>query len=216
MAPPARRRPRLPSKRFPRRVSSLAAASRSRVEVALDGEPWRTLPAEVVLRAGLDVGVELDRQRVRRLRHELRQHEAMACAARALRSRDLSAAELDARLAKARITPVTRAETIERLTGAGAVDDERFARARAQALADRGAGNLQVRHDLEMRGIAPPAVEAAIELLEPESVRVARIWARRGPGPKTVRYLARKGFSEDAIESACSEAVAEQDSPAVR
>ena len=31
----------------------------------LDGESWRTLPAEVVLRAGLDVGVELDRERAR-------------------------------------------------------------------------------------------------------------------------------------------------------
>ena len=47
----------------------------------LDGESWRTLPAEVVLRAGLDVGVELDRERARRVRRELRRHEAMAHAA---------------------------------------------------------------------------------------------------------------------------------------
>jgi SOS response regulatory protein OraA/RecX len=140
----------------------------------------------------------------------------MARAARFLQSRDLSAAELDARLDRARIAPVARAETIERLTDVGAVDDERFARSRAQALADRGAGNLVVRHDLETRGIAPSAVEAAIALLEPETSRAARICARRGVGPKTARYLARKGFSEDAIESVCSEGIAEQDTPAVR
>jgi regulatory protein len=182
----------------------------------LDGEPWRTLPAEVVLRAGLDVGVELDRERTRRLRRELKRHEAMARAARALRSRDLSSAELEERLDRARVAPAARAETIDRLTDAGAVDDERFARARAQALAERGAGNLLVRHDLEKRGIAAETVEAAIELLEAETVRAARICAVRGAGPKTARYLARKGFSEDAIESACSEAVAEEDTSAVR
>lgn len=140
----------------------------------------------------------------------------MEHAARVLRSRDLSTAELDARLDGARIAPAVRGETIERLTAAGAVDDERFARSRAQALADRGAGNRLVRHDLETRGIEPSLIEAASDELEPESVRAVRICARRGAGPKTARYLARKGFSEDVIESLCSEAVAEEDTPAVR
>ena len=169
-----------------------------------------------MLRAGLDVGVELDRERARRLRRELKRNEAMERAARVLRSRDLSAAELDARLDRARIAPAARAETIERLIEAGAVDDERFAQSRARALADRGAGNLLVRHDLETRGIAPSAVEAAIALLDEETIRAARICARRGAGPKTARYLARKGFSEDAIETACTEGIAEEDTPAVR
>ena len=182
----------------------------------LDGESWRTLPAEVVLRAGLDVGVELDRERVRRLRRELRRHEAMGRAARALRSRDLSAAELDARLDRANVAPAARAETIERLTDAGMVDDGRFARSRAQALASRGAGDSLIRHDLETRGIAAEAVEAAIESLEPEHVRATRLCARRGGGPKTARYLARKGFSDDAIEASFTEVVAEHDPPVVR
>jgi regulatory protein len=184
--------------------------------VALDGEPWRTLPAEVVLRAGLDVGVELDRDRARRVRRELKRHDAMARATRALRNRDLSAAELDARLDRANIAPAARAETIGRLTDAGAVDDERFARSRAQTLADRGAGDFLVRHDLETRGISPEAVAAAMASLEPETVRAARICSRCGAGPKTARYLARKGFSVDAIESACAEGIAEEDTSAVR
>ena len=66
----------------------------------------------------------------------------MERAARALRSRDLSAAELDARLDRANVAPAARAETIARLSDAGAVDDERFARSRAQALAGRGAGDF--------------------------------------------------------------------------
>jgi regulatory protein len=174
------------------------------------------LPAEAVLRAGLDVGVELDRERARRLRRELKRHETMERAARALRSRDLSAAELDARLDRAKVPSATRAEAIERLTAVGAVDDERFALSRAAALAERGAGNFLVRHDLETRGIAAGPIEAAIASLDPEHIRAARVCAARGRGPKTARYLARKGFSEDAIESAYADAVAEDGPPVVR
>ena len=150
------------------------------------------------------------------MRRELKRHEAMTRAARALRTRDLSAAELGARLDGANVALAARAETIDRLASAGAIDDERFARSRARALADRGAGDFLVRHDLETRGVAAEAVEAAIASLEPETERAVRIRRRRGTGPKTVRYLARKGFSEDAIESACGEAVAEHDPPVVR
>lgn len=186
------------------------------MEVGLDDEPWRTLPAEVVLRAGLDVGVELDRARARRVRRELRRYEAMEHAARVLRRRDVSAAELDARLHRARIAPTARSEAIERLTDAGALDDTRFANGRAQALADRGAGDLLVRHDLAARGLPAPAIEEAIALLEPESDRALRICARRGSNAKTARYLARKGFSEDAIETSCTEGIAEDGPPVVR
>jgi SOS response regulatory protein OraA/RecX len=194
----------------------LSAAPRGRVEVTLDDEPWRTLPAEVVLRAGLDVGVELDRERARRVRRELKRHEAMSRAARALRARDLSTAELDARLGRAKVAPRARAETIERLTAAGAVDDERFALSRAQVLANRGAGDFLIAHDLERRGVSSEAIEAAIASLEPELVRARSICLRRGAGPKTARYLARKGFSEAAIESSCADAVAEHEPPVVR
>lgn len=169
-----------------------------------------------MLRAGLDVGAELDRPRARRVGRELRRYEAMSQAARVLRRRDLSAAELGARLDRARIAPADRSETIARLTEAGAVDDARFALARAGALADRGAGDLLVRHDLAARGIASPSIDEAIASLEPESARAARICARRGGGAKTARYLARKGFSEDAIENSCAEGIAEDAPPAVR
>jgi regulatory protein len=140
----------------------------------------------------------------------------MEHAARVLRRRDVSATELEARLSRARIAPAARSETIARLTEAGAVDDGRFALARARALADRGAGDQLVRHDLAARGIAPAAVEEAVASLEPESTRAAHICARRGDGARTARYLARKGFSADTIESSCAEGIAEDAPPAVR
>jgi regulatory protein len=213
--PPARRRRRLQSKRSRPRVSSLRARPRERVEVELDGEPWRLLPAEVVLRSGLDVAVELDRERARRVRRELRRYEAMAKAAGVVRRRDVTKTELEERLARAHVDRATRADVVERLTDVGAVDDIRFARERAQSLARRNAGDLLIRHDLSGRGIAAESVDEAIGALEPEAVRAARVIGRRGAGPKTARYLGGKGFSEDAIESAYGKAVADDAHPAV-
>ena len=97
----------------------------------------------------------------------------------------------------------------------GAVDDERFARSRAETLAGRGSGDAFIRHDLAGRGIAAELVEAAVSALEPETARAERIVARRGLSLKTARHLARKGFSEDAIEGTCGMAIAEGAPPAV-
>jgi SOS response regulatory protein OraA/RecX len=183
--------------------------------VALDGEYWRTLPAEAVLAAGLDVGVELDRARARRVRQELVRHEALATAARSLARRDLTEMELAERLSRARIAPAVRGEALGRLAQAGAVDDERFARSRAELLAERGAGDALIQHDLTERGIAQELVQAAVGGLEPEAARAQRIVERRGVSVRTARHLGGKGFSEDSIEGSCGEAIAEGAPPAV-
>lgn len=168
-----------------------------------------------MLAAGLDVGIELDRARARRLRQELRRHEALARASRSLAHRDLSERELSNRL-EGHVDAATRKETVDRLVGAGAVDDARLARGRAELLARRGAGDLLIRHDLDARGIGAEDAQAALGALEPEIARARRVVEARGQGPRTARYLARKGFSEESIESVCEEAVAEDAPPVVR
>ena len=160
--------------------------------------------------------MEIDRPRARRLRRELRRHEALVKAAGVIRRRDVTRAELATRLERAHVDPATRSEVVDRLSAAGAVDDVRFAEQRAQSLAERNAGDLLIRHDLSGRGISAETVEAALESLESEAQRARRVVERRGVDPKTARYLASKGFSEDSIESACSEAVAEDAPPVVR
>ena len=92
-----------------------------------------------------------------------------------------------------------RTEVLERLDRAGYVDDGKFARQRAAALADRGSGDALIRDDLERRGLAAELVEAAIRSLEPEPERVARIVERRGRSAKTARYLAARGFGEETL-----------------
>jgi SOS response regulatory protein OraA/RecX len=174
----------------------------ARVEIELDGAAWRTVPLDAAARAGLRVGLELDRERLRELRHVLRRTQAGTRALRALRSRDLAAAELEARLERSGFTAAERTETVERLERTGLVDDARLAYGRAAVLAERGHGDASIRWDLERRGVDAAHVEAALAALAPEHERAAGIVAERGSGPATARLLARRGFDEDAVAAA--------------
>ena len=183
-------------------VTALRDARRGHVAVELDGAPWRTIPVDVVVRAGLTEGRTLDRPALRVLRRELRRAQALALAARALRRRDLSERRLAERLERAAVAPAAVEESLEALSRAGLLDDERFARSRASALADRGYGDAAIRHDLERQTVSGELVEAALEQLDPEQERARRLVERRGPGARTARYLATKGFGDEAIEAA--------------
>ena len=120
------------------KVTRLREHRRGRVAVELDGAPWRTLPVDVVVRAGLAEGRELDRPALRLLRQELRRAEALAVAARALRRQDLSERGIAERLARASVAPAAVEESLAVLARAGLVDDCRFARTRAGSHAERG------------------------------------------------------------------------------
>jgi regulatory protein len=183
-------------------VTRLRDDGRGRVAVELDDAPWRTLPVDVVARSGLVEGRALDRGALRRLRHELRRAEALAVAGRALRRRDLSQRGIAERLARASVAPAAVEDSLAVLARAGLVDDARFARTRAESLSERGYGDAAIRHDLGRQGIAGELIETALESLEPEGKRARRLVDRRGPGMKTARYLASKGFGEEALEAA--------------
>lgn len=184
------------------RVTALRERARGRVTVELDGAPWRTLPADVVVRAGLLVGVEVDRARARTLRRELRRAEALGVAARALRARDRSTAELGARLARAGVAAPVQEDALATLERAGLVDDARFARSRAEALAERGYGDEGIRWDLERHGVGTAIAAEAVAALEPEAERASAIIRSRGAGRATAAFLARRGFAEEAVELA--------------
>jgi regulatory protein len=169
------------------------------VLVELDAVPWRTIPLEVALRVGVTVGAELDRERLRLLRRELRSADALGRAARALRSRDRTASELDRRLARHGVRPRERAEAIETLARAGIVDDVRFASGRAAALAARGRSDAAIRWELERAGLTGELAERAVAELAPERERAERIAADAGGGRRAALLLARRGFDPDTI-----------------
>ncbi|TML26364.1 MAG: hypothetical protein E6G26_11915, partial [Actinobacteria bacterium] len=99
-------------------VTALRDDRRGRVAVELDGTPWRVLPVDVVVRAGIAEGRALDRPALRLLRRELRRADALHVAGRALRHRDLSRHRLSERLERAAVTPTVAAESLAALESA--------------------------------------------------------------------------------------------------
>ena len=183
------------------RVTALVDEPRGRVRVELDGVPWRVVPGAAVVGAGLRVGGELDRQRARMLRHELRRAEALAIATGALARRDYSTADLDARLERRGVAPGERARAIATLERAGYLDDDRLAAGRTAELAARGYGDEWIRLDLERHGVGREVIEGMLATLPAESERAAEQAVRAGRGPSVARRLAAKGFTAESIES---------------
>jgi SOS response regulatory protein OraA/RecX len=183
-------------------VTRLHDNGRGRVAVEVDGAPWRVLPVDVVVRTELGEGRTLDRPTLRLLRRELRRAEALQVAARALRGRDLSRRRLAERLERAAVPPAAAAESLGTLARAGLLDDDRVARGRALALSERGYGNEAIRYRLREEGLEPGPIEEAVAGLSPELERARRLVERRGAGPRTARYLAVRGFGEEAVEAA--------------
>ena len=132
--------------------------------------------------------------------------DAVQTALRLLRHRDRSVAQLMRELESRGVDATAREQVIETLARTGLVDDVRFAERRAATLAQRGAGDALISHDLTAAGISADITEAALASLESEHERAARVVERRGASPKTARYLAGKGFSYDVAHTAVARA----------
>lgn len=127
--------------------------------------------------------------------------------------------DLERRLADKGYAGTTVAEVLERLTGAGLVDDVEYARAfMAGRRARRSAGARRIEQELRVRGVNAGDVEAARLKLDAEqggmeelagARRVISQAARRMSGlePRARRQrlyalLARRGFDGDVIRRA--------------
>ena len=133
---------------------------------------------------------------------ERERQKALDRAVRALARRDHSAAELRAKLDRAGISEDAQTDAVGTLERVGYVDDARYARDRAAHLAGRGYGDEWIRADLE-------TAEPALTALEPEVERAGREATKAGGGTRAVRTLARRGFSEDTLESLLAGGIAD-------
>ena len=179
-------------------VTGLRERKRGRVAVELDGRPWRVLPADAVVRAGLAIGRPLDRPTARELAREIRRARALAAATRSL-ARATAPSGLSNSGWHGRGIREPRARMRSRHSLAPVlVDDARLAESRAELLARRGYGDAAIRADLRRRLIAPEAADAAVASLEPEVERLRRVLERperhagTSPAPRRTRLLARR------------------------
>ena len=152
------------------------------------------------MRSGIAVGRPLDRETARALARELRRSEALDVALRALRYRDQSRRRLEQRLARRGSPAEAREDALSTLERAGLVDDARVAAGRARTLAGRGYGDAAIRFALEAEGLPEAAVVQALSTLEPEADRARDLLSARGRAPRTVRWLAGKGFDAATLE----------------
>jgi SOS response regulatory protein OraA/RecX len=180
-------------------VSALRERKRGRVAVELDGRPWRVLPTDAVVRAGLTVGRSLDRSTARELAREVRRAKALAAATRSLAASDRSERALEQRLARAGHSAAAREDAIASLARVGAIDDARLAVSRAELLAGRGYGDAAIRADLRRRLIAPEVAATVVAALEPELERLRRALENESVTPARLRRLAGRGFSRDTL-----------------
>jgi regulatory protein len=139
--------------------------------------------------------------------------DAYTDALRLLAGRELSVAELRARLLDRDHNPEDADLAVERLRQEGALNDERVARAYARTAIDiKGRGRLRIARELHEKGIAREVVTAALaevfgELDERSLVSKALQKKLRGrPKPTTpselarlYQYLMRQGFSPAVV-----------------
>src|SRR4051795_1480182 len=99
------------------------------------------------------------RRRTRNARRLAAEPDPIDVAARALRHRDRSRAQVAERLARAGVDDQQGVDALDTLERVGYVDDGRYAANRAAALAERGFGDAGIRHDLEQAGVQAEALE---------------------------------------------------------
>jgi regulatory protein len=171
-----------------------------RVALEVDGQPWRVVPDDVVVRCGLRPGIELDRPLLRELRRALRRAEALEAAVRTVSRRDVSTRRLRQRLDARGIGSREAQAAVETLSSAGVVSDERLARARARSLADRGWGDAAIAARLDQEGLPPETVARAVAELPTEHERAASLVAGESDRRAAWRLLGRRGFAPETVE----------------
>ena len=181
-------------------VTGLRERKRGRVAVELDGRPWRVLPADAVVRAGLAVGRRLDRPTARELGRELRRGKALVAATRSLAAAGRSRHALEQRLERAGNSAAARKDALAALGRSGILDDARLAESRAELLARRGYGDAAIQADLRQRLIPAEAAADAVSALEPELDRARRLLEGESLSPALLRRLSTRGFSRDTLD----------------
>jgi regulatory protein len=171
------------------------------------GERYQVSSARVA-ELGLVAGDELDVSKLEALRQAHTLDRAEQRLLRLLGTRARSRHELADRLDAWGVEPERGELLLDRLTRAGLLDDEQFARELSEGLQRRGHGSLRARHDLDRLGVSESARSRALAGHEQADQQIAHdlVIAEFGEPPydhATVRraaaLLARRGFDEVVI-----------------
>jgi len=191
----------------------IQAKNKDRVNVYVDGKYSFSLDIFQVGELGIKVGREYDEAALNTLREESEFGKAYGRALELIARRPRSVKEMNEYAFKKKWDERLKARIIERLSQKGYLDDMAFARFWVRA---RAAGKPMSRRalhaELRQKGIDSAIIEDALqdegnEYDELAALRelVKKRRARYVDEQKFIAYLARKGFSFDAIKRALSD-----------
>lgn len=167
------------------------------------------LDSEVVIRAGLKVGQEMDAETINRLRKDSRLQGALEAALRYLEYRPRSEKEVRDRLRRGRYPTSIIDRVISQLRARKLINDQAFAEFWREGRVSTGPRSRRMlRNELLARGINRETAEAATASMDDETaayesgLRKARSLAgldRDDFHKKLGGYLLRRGFDYDVI-----------------
>lgn len=189
-------------------------ARRGRSVVSVDGEFWAELDSAVAIESGLREGAALSWEELDRVRVAGERPLAMTRALNLIGYTARSEGELRERLGRYGYAPETIEAVLGRLGELAYLDDEEFARQRAQEKA-RKYGPRRVSADLMKRGVGRELASRAVagefegrSELEDARSAAARRYNGEGSEAKARRvygFLARRGYSAGVCAEVANE-----------
>lgn len=186
-------------------ITAIERAGRTRARrVFLEGERWRTLPADVIAELELREGSEVDTAELEEAIETAEMSSARARALRLVAARERSSAEVRDRLQAEGYSASAADAVVATLGDSGLIDDDRHAEALARSLVEiRGLGRSRVARDLAARGVTEERAASVLETMcgrdrEAErALSLARRLAPRvdGDASRLARRLVSRGFS---------------------
>lgn len=203
MAPEAEGHPRVTAiKRRPQGPAVLTTS---------DGET-RIVHAEALELAGIREGDILDRKAQKQLDLDGYRQSARKAALRALSRRPRSEKEIREHLRQKRLPETVVEEEVERLKGAGLLDDEAFAQAWVGDRQERSPrGQRLLRNELLRRGVRAEVANGAVSSVDDGTAALAVARGRahrlegldfRQFGQRLAGFLERRGFGYAEVEAA--------------
>lgn len=188
--------------------------------VELDGSAVGAVSVETIAELKLALGRRLDAAQRAGLESATRRTACYDRALDTLARRARSRADLGRWLKEKEFTPAEIEPTLEKLAALGLLDDHAFALgfARSRMTASRGYGPRRIAAELARRGVSRAIIDAVLTELKQDDGQPSEIEsalqaaekkrrAMRSLDPQTRQrrlhgYLARRGFSADAIRAA--------------
>jgi regulatory protein len=191
------------------------------VRVDVDEQRFASVPAEVVLAEGLEVGQVLDAAVRARLVAAAEQESAYRTGLRALERRGFARADLARRLLRKGHARPAVDQALEQLAGIGMLDDATFAEHYVATRSARGRGPVRLTRDLIAMGVERRVIDRALaahradvgETTEVPLALASKRAAQLGSLPRAAKrrrllaYLARRGFTGSEIGAVVKQVV---------